>query len=192
MREVFYSFRLQAAIRNEETPDPCEVKQSQGHGEKEMQFAVIPLIVWALIAAFGGGALVGGGIVAVWPRDPNTIEKDPIDENGIVQNTKDPMRCVDLYYKAVIDGNYSQYQFCVLEPMPIDQFNTRVKSRLEAMQKSGLIRVETPVKGRTEFKKVMGKRGTAVFAISPWTNKEESFVVVEEGQGWRIAKENLK
>ena len=158
-----------------------------------MQLAVIPLIVWALIAAFGGGMAVGGGAVVFWKdRDKQALKPDAADENGLVQNAGDPMRCVDLYYNAVLDGNHKQYQFCTLEPMAMDRFPKMVNEHKEKMLKSGLDRVAQPVRGRTEIKKVKGSRGAVVFAISPWTNKEEKFEVVEVGQGWRIVKEVFK
>ena len=176
-----------------------------------MHFAVILSTALALIASFDGEAVGKAMFDATfpvtsscikgiewlrgkWPRDVKRLGPDITDDDGIVQNPEDPMRCVDLYYKAVINGNYKQYQFCVREPMSVDQFNARVKSRSEVMRKSGLKQVKEPVRGRTTYKEIQGARRTTVFAISPWTNtyKEEKYVVVEVGQGWRIDKENLK
>ena len=156
-----------------------------------MHFAVIPLIVWLLIAAFGGGAVLGGGAVAVvmW-KDRDKVEiVDKPDKDGVIQAPSDPMTCVDLYYKAVLSQNHKQYQHCVMEPLGLDGFHEKVKMRISEMEKNGLKRVEQPVRGRTNYKEIKGVKGAVVFSISPWTGKEEKYNVVSQGQGWKIVEE---
>lgn len=156
-----------------------------------MHFAVIPLVVWAILAAFGAGGAIGlGGGYVLWKNRPDNVPLPVTNKNGIAMEFGDAMDCVDYYYKAIMKCNHDQYQFCVLDPIPIEEFRERVSKRLEEVRKQGVKQYERPVKGRSaKFKEVKGIKGVHVKAISPWTNKEETYLVVEQAQSWRIVKE---
>ena len=153
-----------------------------------MNFAAIPLIVWGIVAAFGGVGLLGGGYI-LWTNRPIDAPP-PVIKDGIAQEFSEPMDCVDYYYDAVMKCNHEQYQFCVLDPLSPDEFRKKVNKRLEEMRKHGIKQIERPVKGRSEkFKEIKGFKSVQVKAMSPWTHKEETYIVIEQGQSWRMVKE---
>lgn len=163
-----------------------------------MHFAVIPLVVWLVLAALGGAGVSGGGVALhfrhYWSaKDQEKIKESHRNNAGVVDVIADPMICVDLYYHAVRDCDYKQYQFCVVKPISEKNFTTKARDCNNAKEKSGIGWTSQPVKGRTD---VMKRRwigaeaeGTVVVAISPWSGDETSFKVVRYGQGWRIYEE---
>lgn len=159
-----------------------------------MLLAVIPLVVWVIIVALGGAGLGGGTVVLVqkWPSKGSTeVQIGSTNTNGVVEVIKDPMVCVDLYYRSVLDRNHEQYQFCVLKPLPVDAFNEKAAKRKAAMESKGIRRISEPVRGRTDITKRGASKveGTIVFAISPWNHEERKYKVVRYGQGWKIHEE---
>ena len=77
----------------------------------------------------------------------------------------------------------------MLDPISIEEFRGKVNKRLEEMRKHGIKQIERPVKGRTKFKEIKGIKSAQVKAMSPWTNKEETYLVIEQGQSWRMVEE---
>ena len=152
-----------------------------------MYFAVIPLIVWGVLAAFSGGA--GVGIGYVWGKHSPDKPQPVVNNDGTVAVFPDPADCVVSYYDAVMKCNYGQYQYCVLEPISIEKFKEKANKRLEEMDKHGNKPVKLPIRGRSNFKVNKGSRSANVCAVSPWTHKEEAYLVIEQGQSWKIAKE---
>lgn len=159
-----------------------------------MNLAVIPLVVWIIIAALGGAG-VGAGTVKIiehWPKEgPTAVQAGDKNGKGNVEVIKDPMVCVDLYYRAVLDRNHEQYQFCVIKPLPVGVFNDKVDKRKAEMKEAGIVRNPQPVKGREGITKGWFSKaeGTKVVAISPWNNEEREYKVVQYGQGWKIHEE---
>ena len=158
-----------------------------------MHLAIIPLIVYSFFAL--GGALIGGGAVELahhWSSNgPTEVQIGPKNGNGVVEVIKDPMACVDLYYRSVLDRNHEQYQFCVLKPMSKDVFYAKVDKRKAAMEKDGIRRISQPVKGQTGITKKRFPKAeeTIVVAISPWNHEERKYKVVQHGHGWKIHEE---
>jgi len=153
-----------------------------------MCLSVIPLVVWLLVALFSGGAIGVGGTVLYLKWSDHKIVPT-VDVDGVVRIFPDPMNCVDYYYKAVLDVNHAQYQFCVYDPNKIETFEKKAKELVAEMGKKGLKRVSAPVKGRTDYKEINGTKGAEVVSISPWSGKEERYIVVSQGQSWKIVKE---
>ena len=144
--------------------------------EKLCTIRAIVLIAIVLVAFCGG--------VGCSPDETPQVKKD-----GIVLVFSDPADCVASYYDAVMKCNYGQYQYCVLVPMPIEEFQEKANKRLKEMSKHGIKPVKLPVRGRSNFKVNKGSRSANVCAVSPWTHKEEAYLVIEQGQSWKIAKE---
>ena len=145
----------------------------------------IPLTVWGLVAAFGGGIAAGYNL----RQSAQTAVVDKSGSDGVVYTAGDPMSCVDLYCKSVFGCNHMQYQYCVMAPMERGAFEAKVKERLEAMRNSGLMPVRKPVRSRTDIKQVNGTQMAFVHAVSPWSGNEEKYEVVAYGQGWKIVDE---
>ena len=144
--------------------------------EKLCTIRAIVLIAIVLVAFCGG--------VGCSADEPSQVNKD-----GIAVVFSEPMNCVDHYYDAVMKCNYGQYQYCVLVPMPIEEFQEKANKRSKEMSKHGIKPVVRPVRGRSDFKENKGSRSVNVKAVSPWTNKEETYLVTAQGQSWKIVKE---
>ncbi len=136
-----------------------------------------------------GVFLLGLGAHVLLTNSRETIITDVTDSSGVVQVAGDPVSCVDLYYKAVLGLNHDQYQFLVLEPLDRTTFQTKAEARCRALADQGLRGVDAPVRGRTEIRDAETCPTATVFALSPWTGKEEAYEVVRQGQGWKIKKE---
>lgn len=155
--------------------------------------AVIPLIVWAIGLLLTGGGLGAGGTYLALKWDDIKKEKPIADEkrepDGTVAIFPDPAVCVDMYYKAVCSGDHRQYQYCVIEPLDKKTFAKKAIALKEEMEKKGICIVKEPVRGRSKIVEKNGLKGATVFAVSPWTEKEEKYAVVAQGQSWKIIKE---
>ena len=154
--------------------------------------AVIPLIVWAIGLLLTGGGLGAGGTYLALKWDDITggrvppISREP---DGTVAIFPDPAVCVDMYYKAVCTANHRQYQYCVIEPLDKRDFEEKSNALKVEMEKRGICIVEELVRGRSKIVEKNGLKGAAVFAVSPWTGKEEKYAVVAQGQSWKIIEE---
>ena len=119
------------------------------------------------------------------------IPPDNIDKDGLIQSPASPASCVVLYYKAVINGNHAQYQYCVKEPMSIQCFKQRTEELKEEMEKTGRKPHVRPAKTQSPaiIEKTTGN--ATVQAFSPWSGKETTFYVRRFGQGWQITNEEV-
>lgn len=145
--------------------------------------AVIPLVVWAIGLLLAGGGLGAGGTYAVIKWNETRIA--PARE-GVFS---DPMQCVHEYYMAVCSANHRQYQYCVLEPLDKQAFEKNAVARKEKREESGIDICQVPVRGRSHILEKGGHKYAYVYAVSPLTGKEETYLVVEHGKSWRIVEE---
>lgn len=145
---------------------------------------------WGILSAFGAGVCACGGYILLKDRPP--IEgPGPVSINGRAEKFGEAVACVDYYYKAVMECNHERYQVCVYEPLSRVDFEKKANNRLEEMRKHGIRRTEMPVKGRSaKIRERKGFESVEVKAISPWTNKEETYLVIKQGQSWKIYKED--
>lgn len=155
--------------------------------------AVIPLIVWAIGLMLAGSGGFGAGVyVAVKWKDingPTTLIGVERGSDGVVSTFTDPAVCVDVYYQAVCSANHRQYQYCVIEPLDKRDFEEKANALKAEMEKRGICIVKEPVRGRSKIVEKNGLKGSTVFAVSPWTGKEEKYAVAAQGQSWKIVKE---
>lgn len=138
----------------------------------------------------GAGVVLGvllalGVVVWLWPNKSEVVSP----QVEVVAEIKYPggsLECVDLYYGAVRTGNHKQYQVCLEDPLPIADFQRKYTARVESLKKNGFIWDIAPVK-----KGIPGIKGNPdkVWATSPWTGEEETYMVVKKGQYWRIVEE---
>ena len=128
--------------------------------------------------------------VQYWLRGRD-ISKIAAEESfeGVTQKFEDPMTCVDAYYRAIVKCDHRQYQFCVVNPLPVSNFLAKAVACAKTMKEGGFKRYREPVRGRTDFKEIRGFRGADVFAISPWTREEVRYSVISQGQSWKIVEE---
>lgn len=146
-------------------------------------------IVLGIVVVICSLALFAVGYYLGW-KGSSTYVPPPVTKDGIAQEFSEPMDCVNYYYDAVMKCNHEQYQFCVLDPLSPEEFRKKVNKRLEEMRKHGIKQIERPVKGRSaKFKESKGSKSAQVKAMSPWTHKEETYIVIEQGQSWRMVKE---
>lgn len=146
---------------------------------------------WGILSAFGAGVCAGGGYILWKDRQDRPPIEGTVIINGRAEKFGDPMDCVGYYYKAVMECNHEQYQVCVYEPLSRVDFEKKANNRLEEMRKHGIRRTEMPVKGRSaKIRERKGFESVEVKAISPWTNKEETYLVIKQGQSWKIHKED--
>ena len=155
--------------------------------------AVIPLIVWAIGLLLTGGGLGAGGtyLALKWDdiKKDGSIADEKREPDGTVAIFPDPAVCVHWYYQAVCTANHRQYQYCVIEPLDKRDFEEKSNALKVEMEKRGICIVEEPVRGRSKIVEKNGLKGATVFAVSPWTGKEEKYAVVAQGQSWKIIKE---
>lgn len=173
-----------------------QVDLSRKKNDKErndVMIAVIPLIVWAIGLMLAGSGGFGAGVyVAVKWKDingPTTSVVVRRGSDGAVQTFPDPAVCVHWYYQAVCTANHRQYQYCVIEPLDKRDFEEKSNALKVEMEKRGICIVEEPVRGRSQIVEKNGLKGATVFAVSPWTGKEEKYAVVAQGQSWQIIEE---
>ena len=154
-----------------------------------MNLAVIPLVVWwiASVLLAGGAGVAGHKMYVDWEKGKGPA---PVVIDGVCMVFDEPMRCVDKYYESVTTAKYEQYQYCVMEPMDIDEFNSKAGKLCDEMNKKGRKPELQPVRGRHKDPVKDGNyEGMIVVAVSPWSGKEEKYVVVKHGSSWKIVKE---
>lgn len=158
-----------------------------------MNFAVIPVVVWWIVSALVAGGAAGAfghKMYVSWEEGKGpTPVVDPNDSNTVIV-FEEPMRCVDAYYRSITTANYKQYQFCVMKPVAIKEFESKTGKLLAEMKEKGRYPDVQPVRKRDKDTVKKGSyEGVKVVAISPWSSKEENYVVVKQGSSWKIVEE---
>ena len=126
-----------------------------------------------------------GVCVWLWPKQQEIVSPQ-VDVVARIRYPGGSLECVDLYYGAVRRGDHRQYQVCLCNPVGSSEFDKRVAERSGQMKASGFMWDVAPVKkGEPGIKGVPDK----VWATSPWTDREEEYSVVKQGQYWKIVEE---
>lgn len=171
---------------------------------RETKYAMVGLCVLILIHPIVGqcdetkptwwqrvksGARSRGERILNWWDSKEKVLSDQQNVENVVENPVDPLTCVDLYYKAVLDGNHRQYQCCVVTPLTIEEFMRRVEIRRHEITRRGIVRMDAPVRARTGSGDLRDDVSVKVFSFSPWTDGECVFHVIRYGQGWKIKED---
>lgn len=134
----------------------------------------------------GGAGVAGHKMYVDWEEGKSVVK----GEDGVVEVFKEPEPCVYCYYSSVTTADYKQYQFCVMEPMNIDEFKSKAGKLCDEMNKKGRKPELQPVRCRSKDSVKHGDyEGNIVVAVSPWSGKEEKYFVVKHGSSWKIVEE---